>query len=530
MSSPPIPPAETTSHTLGSPRFDVIVIGSGNAGSSAALSAIDNGCKQVLLIDKCPPEWVGGNSYFTAGAYRTVHDGLTDILEIIPNVDPEFAATIDMEPYTNKQFTEDITRLSNGRSNPALVEALVDGSHDTILWLSKRIKIPFTLSFHRQAYLIDGRQKFWGGMVLAIEGRGKGLVSAHHRALKESGIKVYFNTEATDLVLSNGRVSGLKVKRGDEVLMLEATAIILASGGFESSREMRHKYLGSEWVNARVRGTPHNTGETLLMAQRAGAAFQGDWGGCHSTCWDANTSTDAGDRVLSNQFTKSGYPLGIMVNADGHRFVDEGEDFRNYTYAKFGREILEQKGGYAFQIYDAKVTPWLRKEEYADDVVEKVVAQTIGELAEKLSRKGLENPNRFLETLQDFNEAVCSFTNLHPEKAWDPAVKDGLSTGSSLEIPKSNWAQTIEQPPFVAVKVATGVTFTFGGLSIDPNTAGVISSENGAPIIGLFAAREIVGGLFYSNYPGGSGLTSGAVFGGKAGKAAAALSYANANI
>lgn len=234
------------------------------------------------------------------------------------------------------------------------------------------------------------------------------------------------------------------------------------------------------------------------MAQRAGAAFQGDWGGCHSTCWDANTSTDVGDRVLSNQFTKSGYPLGIMVNAEGDRFVDEGEDFRNYTYAKFGREILKQKGGYAFQVYDVKMTPWLRKEEYADDVVEKVVAQTLDELAGELSLQGLENPNRFLVTLQDFNKAVSSFTGLHPEKVWDPAVKDGLSTGATLETPKSNWAQTIDQPPFVAVKVATGITFTFGGLKVDPSSAGVISSENGKPIAGLFAAGEIVGGLFYS--------------------------------
>lgn len=205
---------------------------------------------------------------------------------------------------------------------------------------------------------------------------------------------------------------------------------------------------------------------------------------------------DAGDRVLGNQFTKSGYPLGIMVNAEGDRFVDEGEDLRNYTYAKFGREILKQKGGYAFQVYDAKVTPWLRKEEYADDVVEKIVAQTVEELAEKLSCKGLENPMRFLETVKEFNKAV-SFTALYPENAWDPSVKDGLSTGPSLELPKSNWAQTIDLPPFVAVKVAAGITFTFGGLSVDPSTAGVISRDGG-PITGLFAAGEIVGGLFHS--------------------------------
>ena len=187
-----------------------------------------------------------------------------------------------------------------------------------------------------------------------------------------------------------------------------------------------------------------------------------------------------------------------MVNAEGDRFVDEGEDFRNYTYAKFGRELLRQKGGYAFQVYDAKVTSWLRKEEYADGVVEKVVAPTVEELAEKLSRQGLENPSRFLKTLQDFNKAASFFIGTHPEKIWDPAVKDGFSTGSSLELPKSNWAQTIDQPPFMAVKVATGITFTFGGLSIDPSTAGVISSENHKAISGLFAAGEIVGGLFYS--------------------------------
>jgi len=234
-------------------KFDVIVVGSGNAGSSAALSAIDGGCKHVLLIDKCPSEWVGGNSYFTAGAYRTVHDGLADILDIVPNVDPKLVATIDMEPYTHEQFINDIMRLSDGRSDPALVKALVGSSHDTVLWLSKRVEIPFVLSFHRQAYLVDGRQKFWGGMVLAVEDGGKGLVAAHHRALKESGVEVWFNTEAIDLVLLDDRVSGLKVKKDDELLILRATSIILASGGFESSREMRHKYLGSEWMNARVR-------------------------------------------------------------------------------------------------------------------------------------------------------------------------------------------------------------------------------------------------------------------------------------
>jgi len=304
MSNIPTAPTEATSLTSETRlKFDVIVVGSGNAGSSAALSAIDNGCKHLLIIDKCPPEWVGGNSYFTAGAYRTVHHGLADILSVVPNVDPELAATM---PYTHEQFAEDIMRLSDGRLDPALVNALVGGSHDTVSWLSNRVKIPLILSFHRQAYLVSGRQKFWGGMVLAVEGGGKG------------GRGLWLPT--TELLRSLESRSGLTRRR------LIWCCPTVGSPDSRSRNVVR-------------------SGETLLMAQRAGAMLQGDWGGCHSTCWDANTSTDIGDRVLSNQFTKSGYPLGIMVNADGERFVDEEEDFRNYTYAKFGREILKQKGG-----------------------------------------------------------------------------------------------------------------------------------------------------------------------------------------
>ena len=97
-------------------------------------------------------------------------------------------------------------------------------------------------------------------------------------------------------------------------------------------------------------------------------------------------------------------------------------------------------------------------------VAEKVITQTVKEMAKELSHKGLEDPTRFVETLRDLNEAVSSFVDLQPVKIWYPAVKDELSTGSSLSLPKSNWAQSLEQPPFVGTKVATGITFTFGGL------------------------------------------------------------------
>ncbi|OSX59966.1 hypothetical protein POSPLADRAFT_1148947 [Postia placenta MAD-698-R-SB12] len=504
--------------------FDCIVAGSGHAGSCAALSAIDAGCKRVLVIEKGPPEWVGGNGYFTAGAHRTVHGGLQDLLPIVRNATAEVASTTDMDPYSAEEFTADIMRLGNNQSDPTIVRAVVDGSRDAIGWLAERVHIPFIFSFHRQAYLVNGRHKFWGGMVLSVEDGGKGLIAAHQQALEKAGVTVWYDTPAVELKLDHGHISGVVVIRNGERLQLSAPAVVLACGGFESSVDLRAKYLGSDWERAKVRGTPYNTGDGLSLAHSIGGQLAGDFAHCHSTCWDANAPADRGDRVLSNQFTKSGYPLGLMLNTQGRRFVDEGQDFRNYTYAKFGREILRQPGGYAFQVWDARASGWLRMEEYGDDVVDKVSAASVTELAEKLQAKGLEDADAFIETVAAYNRTVTAFDEEHPSVKWDPAVKDGLSTQStreSLKLPKSNWALPLDKPPFLAVKVACGITFTFGGLAIDPDTAAVISEKTGQAIPGLFCAGELVGGVFYGNYPGGSGLTAGAVFGRKAGRGAA---------
>lgn len=205
----------------------------------------------------------------------------------------------------------------------------------------------------------------------------------------------------------------------------------------------------------------------------------------------------------------------------GSRFVDEGEDFRNYTYAKFGREILKQPGSVAFQIFDASVVNWLRQEEYGDGVVKKFLADSLEELSRKLVPEGLADPQRFVDTINEYNADVDAQRAAHAARVWDPSVKDGLST-ASVQPRKSNWALPISSPPFLAVKVACGITFTFGGLAIDPGTATVLREDTQAPIPGLFCAGELVGGLFYGNYPGGSGLTAGAVWGRKAGQAAAA--------
>lgn len=526
--SPPLQPSDGARHS-----FDVVVVGAGNAGYSAAISAAESlgpgSGNGVLLIDKCPKDWTGGNSYFTAGAMRCVHGGLRDVLPWVNNVDADMAALIDLDPYTHEDFLHDLHRMTDGRFDRALGEALIDESNATVKWLAGH-GVRYQLSFNRQAYKVNGRYKFWGGMCLKTEDGGKGLIQDHHAAATRLGVTVWHSIATKQIKLDpdTGAFSSLvaQTASGDPV-EIHAAAVILAAGGFEANPRMRAQYLGHGWDLAHVRGTPYNTGEILEVAMRDIAAKQaGHWSGCHATAWDANSPHNTGDREVSNEFTKSGYPLGITLNTHGERFFDEGSDLRNYTYAKFGKAILGQPDGTAFQIWDSQGIPWLRQEEYRDEVVEKIHGETIEELAGNCAKVGLHNPGRFVEEVKEYNEAARLFQQENSAKTWNPAIKDGVSTQSSrkaLRIPKSNWGLPLDQGPYMAVRVTCGVTFTFGGLAIEPETAGVVSSLTGKAVPGVFCCGEMVGGLFYHNYPGGSGLTAGATFGRKAGRSAANL-------
>lgn len=364
---------------------------------------------------------------------------------------------------------------------------------------------------------------------------GAGLVEFHQGTAKDYGVEVLYSTAAQSISLnSEGSFVSVSTDQAGKPLRFNAKAVILAAGGFESNPDMRSQLLGPGWELAHVRGTPYNTGECLEMAIRdISAQKAGQWSGCHSVAWDANSPANSGDREVSNEFTKSGYPLGITVNIKGERFFDEGADLRNYTYAKIGRAILAQPQSLAFQVWDSKGIPWLRDEEYRDEIVERIWGASIDELAKNCSERGLENPEKFVETIRRYNDAVREHRDENRHQKWDPAIRDGLSTmsaRSSLEVPKSNWALTIDEGPFLAVKVGCGVTFTFGGLAVDSKTSGVISSLSGKPVPRVFCAGEMMGGLFYENYPGGSGLTSGAVFGRKAGISAAEVCRGLTNV
>lgn len=507
--------------------WDVVIIGSGAAALTSALSAVTSTtpAPKILLVDKAPEGWAGGNGYFTAGAYRTRHNGLEDILPLVSNVTKDMEDKIDLPVYSADNFHDDLQRVTGGRSSKQLGEYLVRESLDIVKWL-KGFGVDWWLSFRRQAYEVEGRWVFWGGLHITVKDGGKGLIRNLTDAVKQHGCMISHDTAATNLLTNaKGAVCGVEVERDGRKYELKAPSVIMCAGGFEANPELRKKYLGPGWELAHTRGTPYNTGDMLGAAVSLGAATVGDFspGGCHSTCWDAASSKDGGDRVKTNEFTKSGYPLGLMLNTEGNRFVDEGVDLRNYTYAKFGRAILEQPNGIAFQIWDIDGQKWLRDEEYRDEIVPKIRADSIEELARKCKGEGVSDPDQFVQTVKEYNAAVAAHREEHPDAKLNPAIKDNLSTQSSktkLELAKSNWAIPIVKPPFLAVKVTSGITFTFGGLAINPENAAVLR-EDGSEIEGLHCAGEMVGGLFYGNYPGGSGLTAGGVFGRRAGRAAA---------
>jgi tricarballylate dehydrogenase len=363
--------------------------------------------------------------------------------------------------------------------------------------------------YERQSYAVDGRHVFWGGLAVGAVDGGEGLMAQHRAAAARSGVELRHGVAVEDLVRDrDGRIEGVRVRgREGSAALLTAKAVVLAAGGFEANPRMRAAHLGPNWDVAKVRGTPHNTGEVLEAALRHGAQAYGHWSGCHATQWDA-CAPPTGDLEITNRFSRQSYPVGIVVNRRGERFLDEGEDFRNYTYAKFGAEVLAQPEGLAAQVFDAKTVGLLRSIDYDAPRATRIDADTLGELADGL---GIDR-DRFERTVAAYNAAI------RDDVPFDPAVKDGRRT-EGIAPPKSNWALAIDTPPFTAFPITCGITFTFGGVRVDADAA--VLDTGGRPIPGLYAAGELVGGLFFHNYPGGTGLTAGAVFGRRAGWVAA---------
>ncbi|QBI20564.1 FAD-binding dehydrogenase [Egibacter rhizosphaerae] len=483
----------------------VIVVGAGNAGYCAALAAREQGAR-VTVLERAPYAERGGNTAFTAGAMRVVYENEEHLLELLPDLSEEQRAKTDFGTYTTSDFFDDMARVTEFRCDPELAEALVTKSHPTLAWMTGK-GVRFVPIYGRQAFEIDGKFRFWGGLTIEASGGGPGLIEALEQQAAREGVEVRYETRATELLADERGVHGVRVRHGETTEALEGR-VVLASGGFQANSEWRTRCLGPGWDLAKVRGTRFDTGDGIRMALDIGASPYGNWSGAHAVGWDLN-APEFGDLKVGDHFQKHSYPWGVMVNANGRRFVDEGADFRNYTYAKYGQEILRQPHQMAWQVFDQQVAHLLR-DEYRIREVTRAKADTLEGLVEQMD--GVD-PQGFLDEVARYNEAVRT------DIGFDPTRRDGRRT-EGLEVDKTNWANTLTEPPFEAFGTTCGITFTFGGLRVDSDRAAVID-DDGHPISGLYACGELVGGLFYFNYPGGTGLTSGSVFGKIAGEHAA---------
>jgi tricarballylate dehydrogenase len=490
--------------------YDVIVVGMGNAAQAAAVSAHEAGAK-VVVLEKAPQGKKGGNTWFSHGAqFRHTHNGIADEKPLLPHISESEWQKIDLPPYTKDEFYADLMRVTRGRSVPELAELLVNESYPTVKWM-REMGIQWEILY--SAAKPEGGRFKWhhGSSFIHSKDGGGGLVEMWHRIIQSKGIPVRFDTAAVRILTNDkGGVSGLVVETPEAAGEIHCKGLVLGCGGFSANPAMRAEFLGSGWDLAKVRGTRYNTGDGIQMALAIGAQPFGHWSGGHASPIDA----DAGDyeggfldpanrRYRTHRYA---WTLGIMVNADGRRFVDEGEDFHAYTYAKTGGEILKQPGGIAYQIFDEKLKEPLSRQLY--EGATPVIANSIKELAEMLEL----NPAVLVKTVEEFNNAVIE------DRPFNEVIRDGRGT-KDIYPPKSNWAQKIDTPPYVAYAATCGVTFTYGGLKINPRCQ--VLNRFDRPIPGLYAAGEITAGFFYYNYPSGSGLLRGALTGKIAGANAA---------
>ena len=487
-------------------RADVIVVGGGNAALCAAISAASAGAS-VLVLEAASRGEAGGNSWFTDGAMRFAIES-PEALSSLLRLPAAEAESIVVPPYPAAQYEQDLLAAAGDAGDARLLRVLAESSYDTMCWLRDN-DVPLELVYDNQSHKVDGKHHFFGNLNVRVVGRGIGMIKAETARCAALGVRVEYACRAVRLLTAaDGAVRGVVVQEGADGAQREVTAsaVVLACGGFEANAELRAQYLGEHWRNVCVRGSRHNQGAGLEMALAAGAARAGAWDGCHAVGTDANSPSSGDVDKPGDIWKKHSYPYGLLVNKLGRRYVDEGADLRNYTYAKYGKEILNQPGQVAFQLFDSQTAPLLRSE-YRHEFAASVQAESLRDLAAKaqIDAEALE------EEVAAYNAAV-------QEGVFNPAVLDGKRT-AGLAIEKSNWALPLSQPPFFAFPIVCGITFTFGGLAVDAQAA--VQAEGGGVMKNLYAAGEMVGGLFGNNYPGGSGLMSGAVFGRIAGASAA---------
>ncbi len=455
-------------------RCDVAVVGGGNAALCAAITAAEAGAR-VMVFEAAPKPYRGGNSRHTRN-FRCLHHGPLGPLT---------------GTYDEEEFLDDLLKVTGGKTDETLARLVICASEACLPWMEAH-GVRFQPSLSGTLSLARTNAFFMGG--------GKSLVNAYYRTAAALGVEVHYDAPVTHLELDGNRVVRLDVTKDGRPCRVEPKAVVVASGGFQADIDWLARAWGPAARNFLIRGTPYNRGAVLADLLDQDVAAVGDPTQCHAVAIDGRAPKYDGGIVTRLDCV----PFSIVVNRNGERFYDEGEDVWPKRYAIWGRLVAGQPDQVAYAIIDARSLDL-----FMPSVYPPTTADSIEDLAGKL---GLPGP-RLRATVDNFNAACGDISGFHPTEL------DGVAT-RGLSPPKTNWARPIAEPPFYGYPLRTGVTFTYLGLKVDGTAR---CSRATGPIANLWAAGEtMAGSILGQGYLAGLGMTIGTVFGRIAGREAAA--------
>lgn len=456
---------------------DIVVIGGGNAALCAAITAAETGA-QVLILEAAPKPYRGGNSRHTRN-FRCMHHG-----PLGPLVDS----------YSEDEYFDDLLKVTGGKTDEHLARLAIRTSEECLTWMQEH-GVRFQPSLSGTLSLARTNAFFLGG--------GKGLVNAYYRTAESLGIAVKYEAKVSHVELQDDSVARVDYEQNGEIFRVSPKAVVVASGGFQADVDWLARAWGPAAKNFLIRGTPYNRGVVLADLLDQNVEQVGDPTQCHAVAIDGRAPKFDGGIVTRLDCV----PFSIVVNKNGERFYDEGEDVWPKRYAIWGRLVAAQPDQIAYAIIDAKSLDL-----FMPSVFPPIQADTVEDLAVKM-----ELPVSAVRATIDAFNAACGDTN-----GFKPTELDGVAT-TGLAPAKTNWARPISEPPFHGYSLKTGVTFTYLGLKVDENAQCAIGNR---PISNLWAAGEtMAGSILGQGYLAGFGMTIGTVFGRIAGREAA--KYAN---